>query len=211
MGILATTTKNQVLPIEIVEQAEVETTKIFNRLKATHLGWRANIKSQAEYDNARREWVRLLLEHRLTPKEVERGLRVADTDKNPYLPSFGQFLEWCKTIDYHELGLPDVDQLLKLLDRSLRFDFIEIQKLKFKSNAEYWLITDLYARNKKYSWKDETLRNQAEKALVEMAKRIVAGEQIPPPKPVIEEKNKVPLDPRIQRILDEKKRAGAMQ
>ncbi len=86
MGILATTTQNQVLPVEIVEQAEVETTKIFNRLKATHLGWRANIKSQAEYDNARREWVRLLIENRLTPKEVERGLKIADTDKI-YLPS----------------------------------------------------------------------------------------------------------------------------
>ncbi|TRC68415.1 replication protein, partial [Mannheimia haemolytica] len=53
--------------------------------------------------------------------------------------------------------------------------------------------------------------NQAEKALVAMAKRIMSGEQIPPPKPLIEEKKKVPIDPRIQRILDEKKQAGAMQ
>ncbi|AGI32295.1 TPA: replication protein [Mannheimia haemolytica] len=211
MGILATTTQNQVLPVEIVEQAEVETTKIFNRLKATHLGWRANIKSQAEYDNARREWVRLLIENRLTPKEVERGLKIADTDKNPYLPSFGQFLEWCKSIDYAELGLPDMDQFLKRLNHFSAFGFTEIDNFKFRSNAEYWLLTDLYERNRKHSWKDETLRNQAEKALVEMAKRIMSGEQIPPPKPVIEEKKKVPIDPRIQRILDEKKQAGAMQ
>lgn len=211
MGILATTTKNQVLPIEIVDKAEAETTKIFNRLKATHLGWRANIKSQAEYDNARREWVRLLLEHRLTPKEVERGLRVADTDKNPYLPSFGQFLEWCKTIDYHELGLPDVDHLLKRLNRFFGFGFLGIQDFKFESNAEYWLLTDLYERNQKYQWKAETLRNQAEKALAAMAKRIVSGEQIPPPAPTIEKKTREPLDPRIQRMLDEKNRAGAIQ
>lgn len=168
--------------------------------------------SEKQVATAKKQWILGFAENGIrTVEQVRQGMKALRAKTDDFVPSIGKFIQWCNTIDYHELGLPDLEQLLKLLDRSLRFDFIEIQKLKFKSNAEYWLITDLYARNKKYSWKDETLRNQAEKALVAMAKRIMSGEQIPPPKPLIEEKKKVPIDPRIQRLLDEKKRAGAMQ
>lgn len=128
-----------------------------------------------------------------------------------FVPSIGKFIQWCNTIDYHELGLPDLEQLLRRLNHFSSFGFTEIQDFQFRSNAEYLLLTDLQARKTKHNWGDETLRNQAEKALVAIAKRIMNGEQIPPPKPLIEEKKKVPIDPRIQRILDEKKRAGAMQ
>lgn len=107
--------------------------------------------------------------------------------------------------------MPDVEQLLKRLNHFSAFGFTEIEDFKFRSNAEYWILTDLYERNRKHSWKEETLRNQAEKTLVAMAQRIMSGEQIPHPTPVIEEKKKVPIDPRIQRLLDEQKQKGAMQ
>lgn len=163
------------VPAEFVERAELEVTRIFNALKGSHLGWRANIKTQAEYDNARREWLRLLLKHRLTADEIAQGLEMAELDKNPYLPSFGQFFEWCKTVNYERLGLPSVDELLKRLNLFSAFGFDGITQFKFKNDAEYWLLTDLYQRNRKNNWKDETLRKQATEALAQMAKQVKAG------------------------------------
>ena len=125
------------LPAEFVERAESEVNRIFNVLKGSHLGWRANIKTQAEYDNARREWLRLLLKHRLTATEIEQGLAVADMDKSPYLPSFGQFYDWCKTVNYESLGLPSLEQLLKRLNHFAAYGFEDADKFSFKNDAEY--------------------------------------------------------------------------
>ena len=183
------------LPAEFVERAEGEVNRIFNVLKGSHLGWRANIKTQAEYDNARREWLRLLLKHRLTATEIEQGLAVAEMDKSPYLPSFGQFYDWCKTVNYESLGLPSLEQLLKRLNHFSAYGLEEADKFSFKSDAEYWLLTDLYQRNRQYVWKEETLRNQAEQALLKMAKRIQSGETLPKPQITLPEKSECYMPP----------------
>ena len=186
------------VPAEFVEQAELEVTRIFNALKGSHLGWRANIKTQAEYDNARREWLRLLLKHRLTADEIAQGLEMAELDKNPYLPSFGQFFEWCKTVNYERLGLPSVDELLKRLNLFSAFGFDGVTQFKFKNDAEYWLLTELYQQNKKYGWKEETLRKQASEALAQMAKQVKAG-TVPKRTATIEKpKTYVPAHPLVE-------------
>lgn len=186
------------VPAEFVEQAEIEVTRIFNALKGSHLGWRANIKTQAEYDNARREWLKLLLKHRLTADEIAQGLEMAELDKNPYLPSFGQFFEWCKTVNYERLGLPTIDELLKRLNLFSAFGFDGITQFKFKNDAEYWLLTDLYQRNRKNNWKNETLRKQAEEAIAQMAKQVKDG--IVPKRTATIEKPKtyVPAHPLVE-------------
>lgn len=197
------------LPAEFVERAEGEVNRIFNVLKGSHLGWRANIKTQAEYDNARREWLRLLLKHRLTATEIEQGLAMAEMDKSPYLPSFGQFYEWCKTINYEALGLPTLEQLLKRLNHFACFGMDYADKYKFKSDAEYWLITDLYCREQRYLWQESTLKNQAQLALDSMAKRILSGEQIPPRAMAIEKpKEYIPAHPLVEARLRELREQG---
>ena len=197
------------LPAEFVERAESEVNRIFNVLKGSHLGWRANIKTQAEYDNARREWLRLLLKHRLTATEIEQGLAVAEMDKSPYLPSFGQFYDWCKTVNYESLGLPSLEQLLKRLNHFAAYGFEDADKFSFKNDAEYWLITDLYRRERRYLWQESTLRSQAEQALLAMAKRIQAGENIPERAKAIEKpKEYIPAHPLVEARLRELREQG---
>lgn len=168
--------------------------------------------TEKQIATAKQQWILGFAENGIrTVEQVRQGMKGLRAKTDDFVPSIGKFIQWCNVIDYHELGLPDVDQLLKRLNHFSVFGFTEIENFKFRNHAEYWLLTDLYQRNRRHEWKPDTLRNQAEKALEAMAKRIMSGEQIPPSKPVIEEKRKSPLDPRIQRILDEKKQAGAMQ
>lgn len=191
MAVLAPATTKPILPIETTEQAESEVSKIFNRLKATHLGWRANIKTQSEYDNARREWLRLLIEHRLTAQEIERGLKIADTDKNPYLPSFGQFLEWCRTLDYHALGLPTKDEVHRRLNAFSAVAKYHEWDFDYRSPAEYWLLRTLWER---YSQKPISEFEKAiEPLLYEAAEKVKSGFAFPAiPKRI--EKKSTPTD-----------------
>lgn len=211
MGTLATQHQAVQRSTELSQNADQFINWLFDELAGTFPAWKSAFDSQQAITTAKRIWFEALSENKIKRSEIQTGLKQARKSTNPFLPSVGQFLEWCRVIDYAELGLPDLETLLKRLNVFSSFGMEEASKFKFKSNAEYWLITDLYNRNRQYGWQDKTLRNQAERALNAMAKRIVSGEQIPPPSPVIEEKKKVPLDPRIQRLLDEQNQKGAMQ
>lgn len=211
MGALAKPSQAVQRSEQLSQNADQFINWLFDELAGTFPAWKSAFDSQQAITTAKRIWFEALSENKIKRSEIQTGLKQARKSTNPFLPSVGQFLEWCRVIDYAELGLPDLEILLKRLNVFSSFGIEEASKFKFKSNAEYWLITDLYNRNRQYGWQDKTLRNQAERALNAMAKRIVSGEQIPPPSPVIEEKKKVPLDPRIQRLLDEQNQKGAMQ
>ena len=210
MGALATQHQAVQRSAELSQNADQFINWLFDELAGTFPAWKSAFDSQQAITTAKRIWFEALSENKIKRSEIQTGLKQARKSTNPFLPSVGQFLEWCRVIDYAELGLPDLETLLKRLNVFSSFGLEEASKFKFKSNAEYWLITDLYNRNRQYGWQDKTLRNQAERALNAMVKRIVSGEQIPPPNPVIEEKKKVPLDPRIQRLLDEQNQEGVM-
>lgn len=210
MGALAKPSQAVQRSEQLSQNADQFINWLFDELAGTFPAWKSAFDSQQAITTAKRIWFEALSENKIKRSEIQAGLKQARKSTNPFLPSVGQFLEWCRVIDYAELGLPDLDTLLKRLNVFSSFGIEEASKFKFKSNAEYWLITDLYNRNRQYGWQDKTLRNQAERALNAMVKRIVSGEQIPPPNPVIEEKKKVPLDPRIQRLLDEQNQKGVM-
>lgn len=210
MGALAKPSQAVQRSEQLSQNADQFINWLFDELAGTFPAWKSAFDSQQAITTAKRIWFEALSESKIKRSEIQTGLKQARKSTNPFLPSVGQFLEWCRVIDYAELGLPDLDTLLKRLNVFSSFGMEEASKFKFKSNAEYWLITDLYNRNRQYGWQDKTLRNQAEGALKAMAKRIVSGEQIPPPNQVIEEKKKVPLDPRIQRLLDEQNQEGVM-
>ena len=128
-----------------------------------------------------------------------KALRAKEDD---FVPSVGKFIGWCKVVDYTQLGLPTLEKLLKRLNHFAFFGLEEADKFSFKNDAEYWLITDLYRRERRYLWQESTLRSQAEQALLKMAKRIQAGENIPERAKAIEKpKEYIPAHPLVEAEL----------
>lgn len=162
---------------------------LFEELAGTFPAWKSAFDSQQAITTAKRIWFEALSENKIKRSEISQGLRMARKSTNPFLPSVGQFIAWCKVVDYEQLGLPTLEKLLKRLNYFAVFGFSEMAEFKFESDAEYWLLTDLYQRNRQYGWKEETLRNQAEKALLAMAKRIQSGETLPKPQIALPEKS----------------------
>ena len=168
---------------------------LFEELAGTFPAWKSAFDSQQSITTAKRIWFEALSENKIKRSEISQGLRMARKSTNPFLPSVGQFIAWCKVIDYETLGLPSLEQLLKRLNHFAFFGLEEADKFSFKNDAEYWLLTDLYQRNRQYVWKEETLRNQAEKALLAMAKRIQSGETLPKPQITLPEKSECYMPP----------------
>lgn len=168
---------------------------LFEELAGTFPAWKSAFESQQDITTAKRIWFEALSENKIKRSEITQGLRIARKSTNPFLPSVGQFIEWCKVIDYAQLGLPTLEKLLKRLNYFFAFGFSEIDKFKFESDAEYWLLTDLYERNRQYGWGEEKLRNQAERALLAMVKRIQAGETLPKPQITLPEKSACYIPP----------------
>ena len=175
---------------------------LFEELAGTFPAWKSAFDSQQSITTAKRIWFEALSENKIKRSDIEQGLRMARKSTNPFLPSVGQFIAWCKVIDYETLGLPSLEQLLKRLNHFASYGLEEADKFSFKNDAEYWLITDLYRRERRYLWQESTLRSQAEQALLKMAKRVQAGENIPERAKAIEKpKEYIPAHPLVEAEL----------
>ena len=175
---------------------------LFEELAGTFPAWKSAFDSQQSITTAKRIWFEALSENKIKRSEIEQGLREARKSTNPFLPSVGQFIAWCKVVDYTQLGLPTLEKLLKRLNHFAAYGLEEADKFTFKNDAEYWLITDLYRRERLYLWQESTLRSQAEQALLKMAKRIQAGENIPERAKAIEKpKEYIPAHPLVEAEL----------
>jgi hypothetical protein len=71
--------------------------KIFIELAAIYPAWKNAFPNQQALDECKRQWMKAFKETELDKWEyIERGLKEARADKNPFLPSVGQFVDWCR-------------------------------------------------------------------------------------------------------------------
>ncbi|MDE3973691.1 replication protein P, partial [Glaesserella parasuis] len=165
--------------------------QLFIQLRAIFPAWKNSFPDADSYREAKRIWLETLVNEKITTiEQLQNGIARAKKSKNPFWPSVGEFVEWCKTVDYEALGLPDEDKLYKRLQAFMRFGMEEIQQFKFVSTVEYYLITDLYVRCRTGEWSDKQLKDEIKKSLVKMSKRLKTGEVLPEPKLALPEEVK---------------------
>jgi hypothetical protein len=65
-------------------------------LKAIFPAWSSAIKDQEAFNQIRAEWLKGLLENGIiSDQQIEYGLQNARRHASPFLPSVGQFIQWC--------------------------------------------------------------------------------------------------------------------
>ena len=198
MSQLQTITQNRPL---VNETAERLVNRVFEQLLASCP--RLSYYTAEQVATAKQQWILGFAENGITTVEqVKQGMKALRAKEDDFVPSVGKFIGWCKVVDYTQLGLPTLEKLLKRLNHFAAYGLEEADKFSFKSDAEYWLITDLYRRERRYLWQESTLKNQAQLALDSMAKRILSGEQIPPRAMAIEKpKEYIPAHPLVEAEL----------
>lgn len=84
--------------------------QLFRGLQAIFPAWRQAFDSDEAVAEAKRQWTMGLVEAGLTSSDVIRaGLSRARRSKNPFIPSIGQFIDWCQSAQREALGMPSED------------------------------------------------------------------------------------------------------
>lgn len=168
----------------VTEQAIKVFNELFRQLRAAFPAVMATIKTQADLDELRRQWVAGFAENGITTiSQVEAGMRIARQQDNPFLPSVGQFITWCKQGAEQAAGIPDkyeLSELVKSFSRD-RFSYPSIEHYPFKNKIHYWLVTGVYADMRLNAWTNSELLTGCENAIKSMNNRIQRGENIPEP------------------------------
>lgn len=70
---------------------------VINSLRGIFPSWRNAIKTQVELDNLKKEWLTAFIANKInTDAKINKGLSIARKSTSPFIPSLGQFIEWCK-------------------------------------------------------------------------------------------------------------------
>ena len=103
----------------------------------------------------KRQWILGFAENGITKiTQVKRGMAAMRAKPNGYLPSVGEFIQACKVQDYHELGLPTLDELESRLKKYFGYAKFDAHKFEYRSAAEYYLLRTLYCKYAKKNWDD---------------------------------------------------------
>ncbi|MDD9340355.1 MAG: replication protein P [Providencia heimbachae] len=180
---------SQVPPKQAVTpQAAQIFNELFKQLRATFPASMANIKTQEDLNEFRRQWVLAFSENGIrTIEQVNAGMKIARQQEIPFLPSPGQFIKWCKQEDHTALGLPTEDELYDMFKK-----YCSVRgwgNFNWASNACYWMVTKIYSEMRSRNLSDAEVRKLCVSELKVMANKIKSGEKIADPVMQVECKN----------------------
>lgn len=80
---------------------------VIHQLKAIFPAWTAALKTPELEAEARRQWLQGLIENGINSEEkIRAGLARCRSHNSPFLPSVGQFVEWCNEVSEVAAGMP---------------------------------------------------------------------------------------------------------
>jgi len=168
------------------EQAEQLVDALFRQFRQVFpAACATNLKTPADESAAKKQWILAFAENGITNREQLRaGMQWARSKDTPFMPSPGQFIEQCKAGICKEAGLPDQQELYrKLMKYCAERGFYECaENYPWESNAEFWMVTDLYNQMRALNLTESEVMTRCGKQLKAMASRINAGEDIPEPR-----------------------------
>lgn len=163
-----------------LEQVALVINSVFGQLLAAFPAATAN-REQSEVDEIRRQWVLAFMENGITSMaQVDAGMRVARKQVRPFLPSPGQFVEWCKQSG-GALGIT-VDQVIaEYWDwRNRSFEFSSSEQFPWSQPVMYHICTELRYRSTERQLTHSELTREAGVLLDMWDKRITEGKPVPP-------------------------------
>ncbi|MEQ9910962.1 replication protein P [Pectobacterium polaris] len=169
---------------QVPEQAAQIFNELFRQLKATFPALMSSIKDQNDLNELRRQWVLAFVENGITSiDQVNAGMKIARQQSTPFLPSPGQFIDWCRMGEISKYGLPDSDELYDMVMKysAERGLYGSAEKYPWKSNACWLMVPKMYSLMRSLNLTESELRKRCEKELREVAKRAESGEQLPAP------------------------------
>jgi len=147
-----------------------------------------NLRTEADESTAKKQWIAAFAEGGIrTRDQLSAGMQYARSSESPFWPSPGQFVSWCLLGAQKQAGLPTCNELVAMIYDycNRRGYYASPEAYPWEQHSHYWMVTALYSGMRANNWSDGELRRRAAVELSAMAKRILAGENIPAPKAMI--------------------------
>lgn len=172
--------------------------RIFDQLLSSCPAMRSQF-DEKQLNLAKRTWVLAFAENGIkTMEQVKAGMRKVRSKPDDFFPSVGRFISWCHEVNYDAFGLSDVESLYERLQRFQCFGMAEAYKFKFKSHAEYYVLTDVYCYCRENQCSVDEAKARLKMKLQNMIERLINGEVLAEPK--------IALPPKASFIPAEKQR-----
>jgi len=161
---------------------------LFSQLQAIFPAWRQAFTSDAEAAEARRQWALGLVEAGITDAAaIKAGLSKARRAKSPFIPSVGQFVEWCREAARERAGFPTVESVLAQIVRyshTMKFPPSDPRFLPEISPVAYWIYQHIDKYAVSHARQEEALR-MVRIVYDEAVERAARGLEFPPPPKLI--------------------------
>lgn len=98
-------------PKPLIDPASAQVVNaLFTELKAIHPAWRAAWASDEMENTAKRSWTKAFTAAGMCSiEQIRYGIDRCRASGSPFMPSVGQFLDWCRPSP-ENMGLPSVDR-----------------------------------------------------------------------------------------------------
>ncbi len=161
---------------------------MFSQLQAIFPAWRQAFTSDAEAAEARRQWALGLVEAGITDTAaIKAGLGKARRAKSPFLPSVGQFVEWCREAARERLGFPSVESVLLQITQYSHAEKFPLRNPDHWPQihpAAYWIYQHIDKYAVSHARQDEALR-LVRVVYDEAVERAARGMEFPAPPKLI--------------------------
>lgn len=175
-----------------IDEIETQFNKIFIDLKAVFPAITTVIKTQSDLDAFKKQWLLAFAENGITTlKQFEIGMIKARQQNNPFVPSPGQFISWCKEGEASDMGLPTVAQVMREFNKysaEIGFSCQTAEQFPWSHPVMYWIVTDLRKHMRQYNQSEFEVEKRAEMLINRWAKKLMNGEVIPEIRVQLEEK-----------------------
>ncbi|HAT2743093.1 TPA: phage replication protein [Citrobacter farmeri] len=163
-----------------VEQVAQIINGVFTQLLAAFPAALAG-RDQTDMDEIRRQWVMAFAENGVTTMEqVDAGMRVARRQANPFLPSPGQFVAWCKQ-EMRPFGVSVDDVMTEFKQwQRLVFKYTSSEKYPWSQPVMYHICLELRRRSTDGQLSEKELKVVACEVLAYWEKRVDEGHPVPP-------------------------------
>lgn len=182
--------------VHVINEIEKQFNQIFKELKANFPAITSVIKTQADLDTFKKQWLLAFAENGITKlSQFEAGMKKARAQNNPFVPSPGQFISWCQDGTAQGLGLPTVQQVMEEFRKygdEIGLSFQTAEEFPWSHPVMYWIITDLRKHMRQYNQSEFEVEKRAGNLINKWAKKLSRGEKVPEIRVQIENKESTP-------------------
>lgn len=170
---------NRPLAKQLPHEVEQLVDKLFEQMFGANPNLRSRFSHEQELIATKRQWVLGFAENGVnTIEQVRAGMKQFRAKADPWFPSVGEFISWCRANEYHLYGLPTPEETPA---RLAAFKARWYREIRYRSNAEYWLLSGLERNQREGFWTTKELEKAINTALSSMLAELKRGKQYGPP------------------------------